>query len=53
MVAATVESVQGVIGDCLSRDLSSLYLPTLEQAHRRLMRQLTKTVEDSFTERKF
>ncbi|KOB69301.1 Aspartyl/glutamyl-tRNA(Asn/Gln) amidotransferase subunit B, partial [Operophtera brumata] len=34
MVQATAESVKDVIGSCLSRDISALYLPILEHSHR-------------------
>ncbi|KAJ8729729.1 hypothetical protein PYW08_001310 [Mythimna loreyi] len=50
MVRATVESVRGVIGDCLSRDLSQLYLPVLERSHRRLIAHIHKIVEQAFFE---
>lgn len=53
MSAATAASVRAVVGDCISRDLAALYLPMLDHAHRRLVRQLNKTVEDAFVEREF
>lgn len=50
MVSATAESVSHVIGECISQDLSSLYLPMLEHSHKRLVRHVNKTVEDAFIE---
>ncbi|KOB66151.1 Enhancer of mRNA-decapping protein 4 [Operophtera brumata] len=50
MVQATAESVKDVIGSCLSRDISALYLPILEHSHRRLLRHVARVVEGAFTE---
>ncbi|KAJ8726038.1 hypothetical protein PYW07_000736 [Mythimna separata] len=50
MVRATVESMRGLIGDCLSRDMSKLYLPVLERSHRRLIAHIHKIVEQAFFE---
>lgn len=51
MVQATAESVKDVIGSCLSRDVSALYLPILEHSHRRLLRHVARVIEDAFKER--
>lgn len=50
MVRATAESVKEVIGSCVSSDCSTLYLPVLERSHRRLVRHITKVIEEAFIE---
>lgn len=51
MVHATAQSVKDVIGTYFPRDFSNLYLPILERSHRRLVRHVTKVVEEAFIER--
>lgn len=51
MVRATAESVCGMIDGCLSRDMSTLYLPILDRSHRRLVSHIHKIIEQAFLER--
>ncbi|XP_030027454.1 enhancer of mRNA-decapping protein 4 isoform X2 [Manduca sexta] len=50
MVNATTESVKDIVGGCLSRDFSNLYLPILERSHRRLVTHVSRVIETAFVE---
>ncbi|XP_050361682.1 enhancer of mRNA-decapping protein 4-like [Nymphalis io] len=47
---ATAESVKEVIGNCFSATFPSAYLPIMQQSHRRLLRHVTRTLENAFNE---
>ncbi|CAK1603585.1 unnamed protein product [Parnassius mnemosyne] len=50
VVAATKQCVKEVIRSCFTQSFSTSYLPILERSHRRLLRHVTKILEDSFKE---
>ncbi|XP_013192946.2 enhancer of mRNA-decapping protein 4 [Amyelois transitella] len=48
IVTATAEAVKEVISGCLSKDMSDIYLPTMERSHRRLSRHMARVLTDAF-----
>ncbi|XP_072937150.1 enhancer of mRNA-decapping protein 4-like [Epargyreus clarus] len=50
VASVTAECVKGVVRGSLYRVVSNAYLPMVERSHRRLVKHVTKLLEDSFTE---
>ncbi|CAG9121714.1 unnamed protein product [Plutella xylostella] len=50
MVSATTSAIKSVINSCFSKDVTAAYLPLLERSHRRLLGQVSRTLDDAFKE---
>ncbi|XP_046961237.1 enhancer of mRNA-decapping protein 4-like [Vanessa cardui] len=50
IASATAESVKEVISNCFSATFPSAYIPIMQQSHRRLLRHVTRTLENAFNE---
>nr|XP_026490493.1 enhancer of mRNA-decapping protein 4-like [Vanessa tameamea] len=50
IASATAESVREVVSNCFSATFPSAYIPIMQQSHRRLLRHVTKTLENAFNE---
>lgn len=48
IASATADSVKSVVSACFSTVFPGVYLPIMEQCHRRLLRHVTRTLENAF-----